>query len=101
MFEEFYSHLFSLNYFWVAGAVLFGFFAGRIFRKGTLFFTAIAYVAFVFPTMKFGDIVQGLGLSSGFSQVANGWGLTPYDLSSALVAGITVLITGVFWALNQ
>ncbi len=101
MFEEFYSHLFSLNYFWIAGAVLFGFFAGRIFKRGTLFFAAMGYVGFVFPTMKFGNVVQGLGLSSSFSQVANGWGLTPYDLSSVMVVGITVLVTGVFWALSQ
>lgn len=101
MLEQFYNHLFTLNYFWFAGAVLFGFFAGRIFKRGTLVLAAMAYVAFVLPTMKFGDIVQTFGLSTSFTQVANGWGITPWDLSSAMVAGITVMITGVFWALNQ
>lgn len=101
MFEEFQSHLMTLNYFWLAGAVLFGFFAGRIFRKGTVFLALFAYIGFVYPTMKFGDIVQTLGFSTGFSQAANSWGITPWDLSSALVAGIVVLITAVFWALNQ
>lgn len=101
MLEEFQSQLMTLNYFWLTGAVLFGFFAGRIFKKGTLFLAIFAYVGFVYPTMKFGDIVTALGFSSSFTQVANGWGITPWDLSSAVVAGLVVLITSVFWALNQ
>lgn len=101
MLQEFQTHLFTVNYFWLVGAVLFGFFAGRIFHRGTLILAVLGYVGFVFPTMKFGDIVQSFGLSSNFTQAANNWGLTPWDLSSALVAAIAVVITGVFWSLNQ
>lgn len=101
MLAEFQSQLMTLNYSWLAGAILFGFFAGRIFEKGTVILAAIAYVGFVYPTMKFGQIVQTLGFSTGFAQAANGWGVTPWDLASACVAGLVVLITSVFWALNQ
>lgn len=101
MLAEFQSQLLTLNASWIVGAVLFGFFAGRIFNKNSALLALIAYVGFVFPTMKFGDIVQSLGFSTSFTQVANGWGITPWDLSSACVAGLVVLITGVFWALNQ
>lgn len=101
MLEEFQSQLMTLNYFWLAGAVLFGFFAGRIFKKGTVPMALLAYIGFVYPTMKFGDILQTLGFSSSFTQAANSWGLAPWDLASACVAGLVVLIMGVFWALNQ
>lgn len=101
MLQEFQTHLLTVNYSWLVGAVLFGFFAGRIFHRGTLILALVGYVGFVFPTMKFGDIVQSLGFSASFTQAANGWGITPWDLSSALVAGIVVTVTGVFWALNQ
>lgn len=101
MLAEFQSQLMTLNYSWVVGAVLFGFFAGRIFNKNSVLLALIAYVSFVFPTIKFGDIVQTMGFSSGFTQVANGWGITSWDLASACVAGLVVLVTSVFWALNQ
>ena len=101
MLQDFQTHLITVNYFWLVGAVLFGFLAGRIFHRGTPILAVLGYVGFVLPTMKFGDIVQSLGFTASFNHAANGWGLTPWDLSSALVAAIVVIITGVFWALNQ
>ena len=88
MLQEFQSQIATLNYFWLVGAVLFGFFAGRIFTRGTILFAIGGYVAFVVPTMMFGDFVRSIGYASAFTGVANGWGITSFDLASACVAGL-------------
>lgn len=101
MSDEFLTHLLTLNYPWIVGALIFGFFGGKTFGAGMPIWSALGYVGFVFPTMKISDLVQTLGLTAEFARAAQGWGIAPWDLSSAIVAAIAVAISAVFWALNQ
>jgi hypothetical protein len=101
MLEDFTNQLMTFNPYWIAGALLFGFLASRIFKRGFAIFAPLGYLLFVFPTIKLDEYLRVSTIGTQYLQVAREWSMTPFDASSLAVSLGFVLVTGVFWGLSQ